>query len=96
MTNPNPSENTVLQAGGQQQTTDAEEAALAEANVRSDENAPKLNDNERVVQAGEMLAHFATRFGMSVTALREMNRDRVADDGVTINSDRLRIEPDRE
>lgn len=74
-----------------QQTTPQEEKALAETTIKTDANSPALNDDEEAVIPGETLSAFATRLHQSITVIKELNPLHVAEDGLTILRDRLKV-----
>lgn len=74
-----------------QQTTAAEEQALAQAAIQTDKSGTLLDESEEAVLDGETLSAFATRLHQSVSVVRDLNRDKISDDGVRILSDRLKV-----
>lgn len=74
-----------------QQTTAAEEQALAQAAIQTDKSGTPLDESEEAVLDGETLSAFATRLHKSVSVVRDLNRDKISDDGVRILSDRLKV-----
>lgn len=74
-----------------QQTTAAEEQALAQTAIQTDKSGTQLDESEEAVLDGETLSAFATRLHQSVTVVRDLNRDKISDDGIRILSDRLKV-----